>query len=168
MGKPILPMGSSDAFESSAVAMPSSPIQTIGPSPAVRIPQEGQALPRPPATTIVRCGSSYGTTPCTNGRTVENPAATGFDTTRSSRLAVLMEEGRIPGESTNITSFSTTTTVNGATTMCQSSTGSECTDFASRLIGIDSDARRPHPLPYQDWLSAQRQQVRDLQAAVHC
>lgn len=65
-------------------------------------------------------------------------------------------------------SFSTTITVNGVTTLSQSSTGSECASLANRLSGIDADARRPHPLPHVDRLRTLRQEVRDQQAAIHC
>ena len=167
MAKPMLHSGPRDASRSSA-PMPSPPREPIAPTTGVRIPREAQTWSPPPATAIIRCGNSYGTEPCTNGHAVESPAATGFDSTPSPRLAAMVQQGRTSGDSTNITSYSTTTTVNGVTTTSQSSTGSKCVSLASRLSGIDADARRPHPLPYQDWLRAQRQQVRDSQAALHC
>ena len=111
------------------------------------------------ASTIYRCGSSYGNAPCANGRTVEGPAASGFDSRPSDKLALLVEQGRTAQDAGPGTTTTTTTTT---------IVGNACPYLAQLLNSIDQAARQPQSLQKQDRLRAERQRVRDQQARAHC
>ncbi len=128
----------------------------------VSAPPLDDASPARAAPSIYRCGNAYGIAPCPNGRAVEGPAASGFDSRPSPKLAALVAAGRTNEETTTFVDGSTTTAVT------RSSSGSECAFLAGRLLGIDADARQPHPPAYLDWLRTQRQLLRDRQASLHC
>ena len=115
-----------------------------------------------PSGPIYRCGNTYGMNPCANGRAVDGPAASGFDSRPSQAMAALVARGRTNATTISDANGSTTTTVT------TSSSSGECDGLSGELLHIDVDARQPHPMPYLDRLRARRQQVRDRQAALHC
>lgn len=135
-----------------------------GPRPNVPSPVLPGSSPMPSsqaAAPIYRCGEHYGNSPCPGGRTIEGPAATGFDSRPSEKLARLVADGR------NVSS-TTTTTFSETTTNRTSSTSYACPGLAQEILAIDSAARRPLDAYAQDRLTARRRQVRDRQSALHC
>ena len=110
---------------------------------------------------IYRCGNAYGREPCSDSRVVAPPAATGFDSRPSERLARLVADGRetVTTVSTSHSSIQTAT-VFGRTDSCGS--------LAADIAAIDADARNPRSAPHQDLLRERRRAARDRQASLHC
>jgi hypothetical protein len=150
---------------SSVLAVPSPPPEASArpapgavPSGAPQAPVPIVASPRVNADSIYRCGNSYSRSPCADGRVVEGPAASGFDSRPSPQLARLVAEGRTPDTGPAAASTQTIATHNGG----------PCASLAAQIEWIDRAARQPLTKPQQDSLRAQRQAARDQQARLHC
>ena len=152
-----------------SVQQPSVPapqaLSTLPTAPRA-VPYDGGRPTAPPATEqIYRCGSRYGHEPCAGGRAIDGPAATGFDSRPSERLARLIAEGRAAGGD-SVTTSTTTIVRNGAVDGADRI--GACRALATEIADIDREARQPLSARRQDWLRARRADVRDQQVALHC
>jgi hypothetical protein len=114
---------------------------------------------------IYRCGSSYGQTACAGGSVVAAPAASGFDSRPSARLAEMVAAGRTPDSATGTTVYRTAVVENGVATADRAA---QCRALSAEIEAIDRAARRPQTRYEQDRLRAQRQAARDRQVQLHC
>ena len=142
--------------------------RSAGPTPSSRAdpasrPDDASrsAAGSPSSPPIYRCANSYGATPCANGRRVDAPAASGFDSRPSEALALLVAEGRATDEGGPSTVVTTRTTAGNGT-------ADACRSWAATIDGLDRRARQPQSAGTQDWLREQRRHARDQQATLHC
>ena len=167
----LFPMNGSQPPAVSPVPARPSSVQTAPrplPTPPVAaraLPYEGSRAMTPDTAPIYRCGAEYRHAPCAGGRAIDGPAASGFDSRPSERLARLVAEGRTADGNTVTTVVRNGTEVSSAAgvdrfAMCQA--------LAAEIAGIDAETRQPRSASRQDQLRAQRRMVRDRQARLHC